>query len=50
MGENQKNSGTSNAAAHKVGQIIGYAFASILVGCVSAVVVALTGKFILWLF
>jgi len=36
--------------ARKVGQAVGTLFAYIVAGCISATAVALTVKFIMWLF
>lgn len=45
MGENK-----INEAANKVGRAIGSLFAYVTAGCVCATAVALTVKFIMWLF
>lgn len=41
---------TPEVAANKLGQAIGTLFAYIVAGCVCTVLVALTVKFIMWLF
>ena len=40
----------TETVGHKIGRAVGTLFAYILAGCVCATVVALTVKFIMWLF
>lgn len=48
--ENKEKSITTVETATKIGRAIGSLFAYIVAGCISATAVALTVKFIMWLF